>query len=93
MNKIQKFIKENNLDFSGFGSDLNGACVALAGYALHLNGDQDDFGQLLADIEEDGRVYLTSEASEELERVSYYAYQNNYADWWQTKEAKKQYIF
>ena len=93
MNKIQQFIKDNSLDFSGYGSDLNANCVVLAGYALHLNGDVNDFDKLLEDIEENGVHDLTSEASSELERVYDFAYYNNYEDYWKTPEAKHRYKF
>ena len=57
MNKIQKFIKDNGLDFSGSGSDLNGACVILAGYALYENGDKNDFVRIA--FEENGFTELS----------------------------------
>lgn len=83
MNKIQKFIKSNKLDFTGSGSDLNGACVVLAGYALYLYDDDDDFDRLKEDIEANKVYSLSHEAEVELERVFDYAYQNNYFMWWQ----------
>lgn len=93
MNKIQQFIIDNKIDLSGTGSELNGNCVILAGFALHLNGDTDDFSQLVKDIEESGKFTLSSAAANELERVFDYAYSNNYYQFWDKPEAKEQYVF
>lgn len=91
LNKIQKFIKDNGLDFTGSGSGLNGTCVILAGYALHLNGDTNDFQGLLDDIEENGLIELNPYAEDELERVFDYAYENDYCTYWEEDEAKTLY--
>ena len=93
MNKIQQFIIDNKIDLSGTGSELNGNCVILAGLALHLNGDANDFPQVVKDIEEDGKFTLNSTAAGELERVFDYAYSNNYYKFWDKPEAKEQYVF
>ena len=93
MNKIQQFIVDNKIDLSDTGSGLNGNCVILAGFALHLNGDADNFRQVVKDIEEGSEFTLSSEAYNELERVFDYAYGNNYFKFWSTPEAKERYIF
>jgi hypothetical protein len=93
MNKIQQFIVDNNIDLSDTGSELNGNCVILAGFALHLNEDTYDFPQVVRDIEEGDIYTLSSEAYEELARVFNYAYSNNYFKFWDTPEAKEQYVF
>lgn len=93
MNKIQQFIVDNKIDLSGTGSELNGNCVILAGFALHLNGDSDNFPQVVKDIEENDKSILSPEAFNELERVFNYAYSNNYFKFWDTPEAKDQYVF
>lgn len=93
MNKIQQFIKDNNIDLTGSGSSLNGECVILAGYALYLNEDKYDFDKLLEDVQEDGLLDLTSEAIDELERVYSFAYKSDYDSFWKTEKAKTQYIF
>lgn len=88
MKEIEKFIKENKLDFTDTGSSLNGNCVVLAGYALHLNINV--FGFLLDALTV---TVLSPEAEEELERVFDYAYINSYENFWKTEEAKKLYKF
>lgn len=93
MNKIQKFIQDNNLNLEDSGSGLNSTCCAIAGYALYASNDTHDYSKLLEDIEEDGLYDLTSEVSSELERVYDYAYNNNYYSWWETLEAQNKYVF
>lgn len=93
MNKIQQFIKYNKLDLSDTGSGFNSTCTILAGYALYLNGDTDDSEQVLKDIQEDDLYTLTTDQAEEFEKVFNFAYENNYADFWNTTEAQSQYIF
>jgi len=86
MSKIQKFIEENELDFSGLGSDLNGNCVSIAGYALYLGLTYD---QLKEAMTEDQLEY----SSAELGRVFNFAEDHNYGEWWKTDDAKTQYKF
>lgn len=97
--KIKKFIEDNKLDFSGSGSDLNGQCVILAGYALYLNLDLKDMLEITDDLEilpAGSRVRLVGGSCwswEEFKRVFEYAEANNYGDWWKHKEAHDMYIF
>lgn len=93
MNKIQKFIKNNKLDFADSGSSLNGNCVILAGYALYLFDDDNDFNKLQRKIEKNGFHKLSHTAVVELERVFDYTYENNYAEYWNTPEARIMYKF
>lgn len=86
LNKIEQFIKDNDLDFSGYESDLNGNCVVLAGYALYIG--IEDYNILLSKF---NKTKISDNT--ELERVFSYAYNNNYGDWWNTEEAKKKYKF
>jgi len=86
VNKIEKFIKDNKLDFSGSGSDLNGNCVILAGYACYLGLNHSEFIDLLPST-------LLSAAYLELERLLEYAYNHDYGKWWNTPDAKKTYMF
>ena len=86
VNKIQKFIKANGLDFTGSGSELNGNCVSLAGYALHLDLTYAELVKLMTKIQVEHVNY-------ELERVFDYAYDHNYGAWWSTDDAKDQYKF
>lgn len=93
MNKIQEFIKNNNLSLDGYGSDLNSTCCIIAGYALYENGDNNDFAKLVADITEDNRIELSSGAESELARVYAYAFMNNYEQWWHKPGAHTMYKF
>jgi hypothetical protein len=90
INKIEKFINDNKLDFSGSGSDLNGNCVILAGYACYLELNETDFFELFY-------TTLTPsynvEVENELKRLLKYAYNKNYDQYWYTSEAKGTYIF
>ena len=88
MVEIEKFIKENGLSFIGTGSHLNGSCVVLAGYALHLK--LNSFGFLLDALTV---TKLSPTAEAELERVYDFAYVNSYEKFWKTKAAKLQYKF
>jgi hypothetical protein len=88
---VKKFIKENSLDFSGSGSDLNGACVALAGFicfVLNINDKEFSDGTVLIE-----KLKLPTDAENELHRVYDFAYFNNYEHFWETEEAKEQYVF
>lgn len=87
INKIEKFINDNGLDFSGSGSDLNGNCVILAGYACYL-GIED-----VTEVIESITGLLDWTATDELKKVFDYAYNNNYGEWWNTSDAKKIYTF
>lgn len=86
--KIQKFIVDNKLDFTGTGSSLNGNCVILAGYADYL--EYEDYRGVLEDT---GMDTISSELENEFMRVFDYAYMNNYRNFWHTPKAKLQYTF
>ncbi len=79
---IEKFIKDNNLDFSETGSGLNSACTILSGYALYIG------------AEEAGAIkkVLPEASHKEFDRVFEYANYNNYGDYWTSEEAKKMYV-
>jgi hypothetical protein len=83
-NKIEKFITDNKLNFRGSGSDLNGNCVILAGFALFCDED--------IDCEELIELVDTN-AAEEMRRVFEFAEDNNYGDWWTSEAAIEQYKF
>jgi hypothetical protein len=84
---VREFIKNNGLDFSGLGSDLNGNCVVLAGFICHITVGSSAGRGLITDLK------LPKEAEEELSRVFEYAYANDYANFWETPNAKELYIF
>ena len=83
---IKKFIEDNNLDFTGSGSELNGNCVILAGYALHK-------GLIWEDLEDIINTEFSSEASHEFDRVFTFAEKRNYGKAWETEDYKKKYIY
>lgn len=87
MNKIQKFISDNSLNFIGTGSGLNSNCTIISGYALHLDLSFEDLCDELAETP------LSFDATEELERVFNYAEANNYGAYWTSADAKERYIF
>lgn len=86
VNKIQKFIKDNALNFEGKGSELNGNCVVLAGFACHLELTFDEL------VEKMTEGQLVSSMTE-LKRVFEYADSHYYGIWWKTNKAKEQFKF
>ena len=91
--QVNKFIKENDLDFSGEGSELNGNCTILAGFICYLA-----YRNILSfsdsiNIINSSLLKFSKETIEELERVFTYAWRNNYEHFWETKEATIQYKF
>lgn len=87
-NRIIKFIKDNDLDFSSTDSGLNSNCVILSGYALHL--DIDNIDELAKELKGLG---LSWETYVELDRVYSFAKANNYGKYWESDLAKKTYKF
>lgn len=90
INKIETFIKVNGLDFSGEGSDLNSACVILAGYSLFIEIDESDLLDYLKNLPVDK---FSAYAMVEFERVYEYAELENYGAWWYSNQAKREYKF
>lgn len=88
MKRIKNFIKDNNLDFTGSGSDLNSNCVILAGFTLWVNGDNGDSDGLIEYLDTECGIRLTDDVANELRRVYDFAYVSNYAEWW-TNEANR----
>jgi hypothetical protein len=88
MNKIEKFIKENSLDFNDTGSSLNSVCTTISGYALHC-------GLIDVEILYDliCAVYPSTSCKDELKRVFAFAKSANYQSFWSTAKAKKMYKF
>jgi hypothetical protein len=84
--KLKKFIKSNNLEFnSGSGGDVN--ILALCGYACYI---QANFEEINSSIPENS---TTADLFIEIERVLEYAFTHNYAKWWKSEAAKKQWKF
>ena len=86
-----KFIDDNDLDFSGSGSDLNGVCCALAGYICYLIDESDENKGDGEDII--NQIPMMSDARIELYRVFDFAYDANYENFWRTQQAKDEYVF
>lgn len=82
--QLEKFIKENKLEFnSGSGGDVN--ILALCGYACYIDADMDEC------VEASKTIDCTVE--DEIIRVWVYADNNNYANFWDTQQAKEEYKF
>lgn len=84
--QLEKFIKKNNLEFnSGSGGDVN--VLALCGYACYI---ESSLEEIKSSIPEES---ITSDLFIEIERVFDYASIHNYAKWWSSETAKKQWKF
>lgn len=82
MEKLTKFVKDNNLEFhSGSGGDNN--ILALCGYATYIN----------ASLEDCIKVANNKDCNDEIERIYEYAKTHNYAAFWTKPEAHTMYIF
>lgn len=92
MEKLEKFIKENELKFNGTGSALNSSCTIIAGFADHCG--VTDASDILEAIQEatEGED-ISSAVSLEISRVFDFAYTYNYGNWWKSAEAKRTYKF
>jgi hypothetical protein len=93
LDKVLKFIKDNEIDLSGSGSDLNSACTILAGFICHVimsDAGGVDVDRGLTIINE---LRLSTSAQIELTRVYEYAWHNNYEEFWDTEQAKEEYVF
>jgi len=86
--KLQKFIADNKLDFDASGSSLNSAFVTLSGYSLFTGANEEEVRNVLEATES-----LTSMELKEFDRVYDYSKKNNYGEWWKKEEAKKMYKF
>lgn len=85
--RTRKFIRDNELDFSSTGSELNGNCTILAGFICYIIESSHEGEEIIENL------HLSSKATTELERVFEYAWTNNYEDYWETEKAKLEYIF
>jgi len=92
INKVKRFIKDNDLKFEGVGSELNSNCAILAGFMCYILTENDmeyvDEGYKITSA-----LDLSANASKELKNVFYYAFYNNYKEFWTTDDASKQYVF
>jgi hypothetical protein len=85
---IKKFIEDNDLDFTGSGSELNGNCVILAGFALYKGFDENELVDTVIAEEKH-----TMDALVELRRVFKFAKKNNYSKAWETEAYKNKYVY
>ena len=83
--RIVKFIEENDLDLLDEASGLNSSCTTLAGFILYVG--YKSINAKIADI------LPSTEAEAELVRVFEYAKNNSYGYYWETAEARKMYKF
>ena len=92
--KLQKFIIDNNLSFNGDDSTLNSECCIISGFALHIGLDEfyllEDAIDSLADGNKD---FVPYSYEKELRKVFNFALTHNYGAWWSTPYAKEQYKF
>ncbi len=84
--KLKQFITDNKLEFNGgSGGDVN--ILALCGYACYIDANLEEIKSSIPVNS------ITADLFIEIERVLDYAYNHNYAKFWQTEKAKKQWIF
>lgn len=97
--RLLKFIEDNDCVDTGefaicmsrtIDSSINGMCVTLAGFALYLGFENADECAIAIDPHDD---WLAGNSYDEFIRVFNYAQDNWYGKFWDTPEAKKQYIF
>lgn len=88
INKIEKFINDNKLNFTSSGSDLNANCVILAGYSCYLKLSKEELLVHISLLD-----ILTVSVKTELIRVFEHANKNNYGKYWETEQAKETYKF
>lgn len=86
-NRVEKFITDNKLDFSDKGSGLNSNCTTLAGFICYVMEDKDSGYEIIENL------HLPFEATKELIRVYDHAWLNNYDNYWETSDARENYIF
>jgi hypothetical protein len=86
MNRLRKFIDENNLYFDE--GSRNSTIVVLIGFSQHL-------GLSLTDVETELQSEIDDDyfIQEELDRLWQYCANRNYKNYWTTPEAKNKYKF
>lgn len=91
--KLNKFIEDNALDFTGSGSGLNSSCVIICGYADFIG--VDDSLEVYNAIIEESTIAKTKKAPllKEVKRVFDFTYAYNYGTWWKREIARKMYKF
>jgi riboflavin synthase len=88
---IEKFIRENELNFNSSGSGLNGAYTVVCGYADHVGASKKSVKEAV--IACTGVTALGPESKKELDKVYNFASTYNYGKWWTSLEASRTYKF
>jgi hypothetical protein len=89
--RLKKFLKDNNITFSGTGSALNSDCVVFAGFSLFVTNAEYSLEEMYPFIE--SIPGHNKDYQSEFNRVYDFAFYNNYQDWWDKEEAKKKFKF
>ena len=84
--KLKTFIENNNLTF--LEGTRNSDSVVICGYGLHINATEDEILDVVTKLDD-----VDVNIDDEISRVYRYAKANNYQNYWNTPEAKKQYTF
>lgn len=86
MNRLRKFIEENDLDFNE--GSRNTTVVCLIGFSQHLGLTRNDLeNELIVEMNEDSFI------GEEIGRLWEYCKNRNYKDYWSKPIAKATYKF
>jgi hypothetical protein len=94
--KLTQFIVDNELNFDDTGSGLNGACVILCGYALHIDPEEKIDASDVINAVDKSFIKIPKSRSyymHEINSVFEFAKNNHYGDWWKSLYASKQYKF
>ena len=88
-NIVKKFIQDNGLDFTGSGSELNGNCLILAGWACYKGFTPQEletqFNEAIPD--------RSTESLIELLKVFEFAQKKDYGKVWETEHFKLTYKY
>ena len=89
--KLEKFIRENELNFNTSGSGLNGSYTIVCGFADHVGASK----RAVADAVKAciGVETLTTESIKELDKTYKFTTTYNYGKWWLKPEASRIYKF
>jgi hypothetical protein len=88
--KIEKFIRENELNFNSSGSSLNGAYTIVCGYADHVGASKKAVKE---GVQACIGTALSTESKKELDKIYKFTTTFNYGKWWQKPEASRMYKF
>lgn len=89
--KIEKFIRENELNFNSSGSSLNGAYTVVCGFADYVGASKKAVKEAVLACT--GVETLPTESNKELEKIYKFTTTYNYGKWWLKPEANRMYKF